>query len=67
VGESVNTQVTDGRFRSGTPAEREEELATGVVGLCNFAVSPCNVDPTAAGHVFEGNVCQKFPYENRRR
>jgi hypothetical protein len=67
VGESVNTQVTDGRFRSGNPAEREEELATGVVGLCNFAVSPCNVDPTAAGHVFEGNVCQKFPYENRRR
>ena len=67
VGESVGTRVTGGRFRSGNPAEREEELATGVVGLCNFGVSPCNVDPTAAEHVFEGNVCERFPYGNARR
>jgi hypothetical protein len=67
VGESVGTQVTDGRFRSGNPAEREEELATGVVGLCNFGISPCNVDPTAAEHVFEGNVCEKHPYGASRR
>jgi hypothetical protein len=67
VGESVRTQVTDGLFRSGNPAEREEELATGVVGLCNFGISPCNVDPTAAEHVFEGNVCEKYPYGDARR
>lgn len=67
VGESVNTQVTDGRFRSGNPQERREELATGEIGLCNFGVSTCNVDTTAQDNVFEGNVCDKFPYENRRR
>lgn len=67
VGESVNTQVTDGRFRSGNPEEREEELATGEIGLCAFGVSTCNVDTTAQDNVFEGNVCDKFPYENRRR
>lgn len=67
VGESVSTQVTDGRFRSGNPEEREEELATGEIGLCAFGVSTCNVDTTAQDNVFEGNVCDKFPYENRRR
>ena len=67
VGESVNTQVTDGRFRSGNPQERREELATGEIGLCNFGVSTCNVDTTAQDNVFEGNVCDKFRYENRRR
>ncbi len=67
VGESVNTRVTDGRFRSGNPAEREEELATGEVGLCGFGVSPCNVDPTAQNVVFENNLCEKYPYGTGRR
>ena len=62
VGESVNTRVTDGLFRSGNPAEREEELVNGVTGLCSFAVSPCNVDPTAVGVVFERNLCERHPY-----
>lgn len=67
VGESVDVQVTDGRFRSGKGAERREELATGERGLCNFAVSPCNVDATAQGVVFERNRCDEFPYESGRR
>lgn len=67
VGESVNVRVTAGRFRSGNPAERQEELGNGVIGLCDFAVSPCNVDPTAVDNVFEGNVCEEFPYGSRRR
>jgi hypothetical protein len=67
VGESVNTRVTDGRFRSGNPAEREEELANGEVGLCNFGVSACNVDPTAQNVVFEDNLCEKYPYGSGRR
>jgi hypothetical protein len=67
VGESVDARVTDGLFRSGNPAERREELANGVRGLCNFAVSPCNVDPTAVGVVFEGNLCERFPYGAGRR
>ncbi|HXV57298.1 MAG TPA: hypothetical protein VD704_05465 [Gaiellaceae bacterium] len=67
VGESRNVRVTDGRFRSGNESERNEELATGEVGLCNFGVSPCNVDPTAEGVVFERNVCDKHPYEGTRR
>ena len=56
VGESVNTRVTDGRFRSGNPAERDEELANGEVGLCDYGVSTCNVDPTAQNVVFEDNL-----------
>ena len=67
VGESVNTRVTDGRFRSGNPDEREEELANGEVGLCNFGVSTCNVDPTAQNVVFENNLCEKYPYSTGRR
>jgi hypothetical protein len=67
VGESVNTRVTDGRFRSGNPNERDEELATGEVGLCNFGISPCNVDPTAQNVVFENNLCEKYPYSTGRR
>ena len=67
VGESVSTRVTNGRFRSGNPEEREEELATGEIGLCAFGVSTCNVDTTAQDDVFEGNVCDKFPYGTGRR
>jgi hypothetical protein len=67
VGESENVRVVDGLFRSGNPAERQEKLATGEVGLCNFGVSTCNVDPTAANVVFEGNLCEKFPYGSARR
>jgi hypothetical protein len=69
VGESENVRVVDGLFRSGNPAEREEQLATGEVGLCNFGVSACNVDPTAQNVVFEDNLCEKFPYSGgvRRR
>jgi hypothetical protein len=67
VGESVNTRVTNGRFRSGNPAERDEELANGEVGLCDFGVSTCNVDPTAQNVVFEDNLCEKYPYGSGRR
>lgn len=69
IAQSVGAQVTDSRFRSGNPAEREERLATGEIGLCNFAVDTCMIGPTARDYVFERNVCDEFPYEesaNRR-
>lgn len=64
LGISQGARVVDSRFRSGNPAEREEQLATGVVGLCSFAVSTCNIEPAAREHVFERSVCDKFPYED---
>lgn len=63
IGASVGTRITDSMFRSGNPAERQERLATGMVGLCSFAVSTCEIQPTARDHVFERNVCDEFPYE----
>ena len=63
VGESVGVQVTDGRFRSGNPADLEEQLATGEVGLCNFQVSSCNVDAAARDSVFERNLCEEHPFQ----
>jgi hypothetical protein len=66
LGVSQGVRVIDSRFRSGNPEEREEELATGVVGLCNFAVSTCSVEPAARDNVFRRNVCDEFPYESRR-
>ena len=67
LGVSQGVRIVDSFFRSGNPAEREEELATGAVGLCTFAVSTCSVEPTARDNVFDGNVCDEFPYETRRR
>jgi hypothetical protein len=62
VGESEGIEVVDSRFRSGNPAETQEELATGEIGLCTFQVSVCNVDPTARDHVFADSVCEEYPY-----
>ncbi len=67
IGESVNTRVVDGLFRSANPAEREEPLATGETGLCSFGLSACDTLPEARKLVFERNVCDEYPYESRRR
>jgi hypothetical protein len=67
LGVSEGVRVVDSRFRSGNPAEREEELATGEVGLCSFAVSTCSVEPAATGNVFKRNVCDEYPYEGSSR
>ena len=67
IGESVNTRVVDGLFRSANPAEREEPLATGETGLCSFGLSACDTLPEARRLVFERNVCDEYPYESRRR
>ncbi len=64
LGISRRVRVVDSRFRSGNPTEREELLATGVIGICSFAVSTCSVLPTAKEHTLEGNVCDEFPYED---
>lgn len=63
LGISRRVRIVDSRFRSGNPAEREEPIATGVVGLCSYGVSTCNVEPTAKERVLKGNVCDEFPYE----
>ena len=64
IGASLRTEVVDSMFRSGNPAEREERLATGIVGLCSFAVSTCEFQPTAREYVFDdSNVCDEYPYE----
>jgi hypothetical protein len=64
---SIGVRVTDSAFRSGNPAEREERLATGVVGLCNFGLSACEIHPGARDVVFRRNVCDEYPFEARRR
>jgi hypothetical protein len=68
IGASVGTEIVDSRFRSGNPAEREEQLATGIVGLCSFAVSTCEFQPTAREYVFDDandpSVCDEYPYED---
>jgi hypothetical protein len=67
IGASVGTEIVDSRFRSGNPAEREERLATGIVGLCSFAVSTCEFQPTAREYSFNDSsdpaVCDEYPYE----
>jgi hypothetical protein len=64
IGASVGTEIVDSRFRSGNPAEREEQLETGMVGLCSFAVSTCEFQPTAREYSFDdSNVCDEYPYE----
>ncbi|MGH3039684.1 MAG: hypothetical protein ACRDLZ_09850, partial [Gaiellaceae bacterium] len=63
---SIRARVTDSAFRSGNPAEREEELATGEVGLCDFGLSACEIHG-GRDVVFERNVCDEYPYEARRR
>jgi hypothetical protein len=64
---SLKVRVTDSAFRSGNPAEREEPLETGVVGLCDFGLSACEIHPGAREVVFERNDCDEYPYEARRR
>ena len=64
---SIGVRVTDSAFRSGNPAEREQPLATGEVGLCDFVLSACEIHPGAREVVFERNVCDEYPYEARRR
>jgi hypothetical protein len=64
---SIGVRVTDSAFRSGNPAEREESLATGEVGLCDFVLSACEIHPGAREVVFQRNVCDEYPYEARRR
>jgi hypothetical protein len=64
---SIGVRVTDSAFRSGNPAEREESLATGEVGLCDFVLSACEIHPGAREVVFQQNVCDEYPYEARRR
>ena len=54
-------KVTDSAFRSGNPAERRGAFATGVVGLCDFGLSACEIDPGAREVVFERNVCDEYP------
>jgi hypothetical protein len=67
IGASLGTEIIDSRFRSGNPAEREERLATGLVGLCSFAVSTCEFQPTAREYSFDDSndpsVCDEYPYE----
>jgi len=67
IGASLDTEIVDSRFRSGNPAEREEQLATGMVGLCSFAVSTCEFQPTARNYSFDDAndpaVCDEYPYE----
>jgi hypothetical protein len=64
IGASEDVEVLDSRFRSGNPAEREERLATGMVGLCSFAVSTCEFQPTARNYSFDdSNICDEYPYE----
>jgi hypothetical protein len=64
IGASLRAEVVDSMFRSGNPAEREERLATGMIGLCSFAVSTCEFQPTAREYSFDdSNVCDEYPYE----
>jgi len=67
IGASLGTEIIDSRFRSGNPAEREERLATGLIGLCSFAVSTCEFQPTAREYSFDDSndpsVCDEYPYE----
>jgi hypothetical protein len=65
LGLSRRVRVVDSSFRSGNPAEREETLATGAVGLCSFAVPTCYVPLEAEDNVVERNFCDEWPYESR--
>jgi hypothetical protein len=66
VGISQDVRIIDSSFRSGNPAEREEVLATGVVGLCSFAVDTCWAPPTVAvNRVLKDPFCDAYPYESR--